>query len=123
MICTNCHREIHDAGEYSTVLVTSDDDDRSCYGDDLPLDQVGRIGHVPATEIVSLTAGNESARRAERIAMAILDGSATERAGTFDDLRLANRETAVVRDVAAVSALRQGARPWSVPRTAPWAGF
>ena len=42
MICTNCHREIHDAGEYSTVLVTSDDDDRSCYGDDLPLDQVHR---------------------------------------------------------------------------------
>ena len=55
MICTNCHREIHDAGEYSIVLVTSDDDDRACYGDALSLDQVGRIGHVPATETANLT--------------------------------------------------------------------
>lgn len=65
---------------------------------------------------------NSSAERAERIALAILAG-ADDRAGAFADLRVANREAAVARDVDAVTALRAGLSPWSVPARAPWSGF
>lgn len=64
-----------------------------------------------------------SAERAERIALAILAGGVDDRAGAFADLRIANGEAAVARDVAAVTALRAGRAPWSVPARAPWAGF
>lgn len=63
------------------------------------------------------------AKRAERIALAILAGNVTDRGDAFADLRIANREAEVERDVQAVTAFRAGHAPWSVPVKAPWSGF
>ena len=65
------------------------------------------------------------AERAERITLAILDGSipADRVDDALDDLRLANRLAARDRHVAAVAAFRRGEHLWVVPATAPWAGF
>lgn len=41
--CINCHRPVTEV-RY-TGLVTTDDDDRRCYGDELPADEVGQVGH------------------------------------------------------------------------------
>lgn len=63
-----------------------------------------------------------AARRAERIALAIVNGDVST-PDAFHDLRLANREHAVEQDADALRRYRHGAQPWVVPAVAPWAGF
>lgn len=63
-----------------------------------------------------------AAARAERMALAVLNGDVT-----FDEIRedmqLATRERDAGRQAESLRAYRNGEAVWSWPAVAPWAGF
>lgn len=63
-----------------------------------------------------------AALRAERIAIAIVNGDVSM-SDAIEDLRLANREREVERQSQALTAFRSGEAPWVFPTHAPWSGF
>jgi hypothetical protein len=65
---------------------------------------------------------SETARRAERIALALVMGDAPITPDTIADLRLANREREVEQCADALQRFRSGENVWSWPVVAPWAG-
>ena len=63
-----------------------------------------------------------SAERAERIALAVVNGAAAD-SDVMNELRLANRETEVIRNAVALRAYRNGDPIWAWPSVTPWHGF
>lgn len=66
---------------------------------------------------------SDAARRAERIALALLMGDAPITPDTIADLRLANRERDVEQSTDALQRYRNGENVWAWPAVALWAGF
>lgn len=66
-----------------------------------------------------------AAGRAERLALAILEGqvSAPDLPDAREALRLALREAEAERAAEALRAYRAGEPAWTWPARAPWAGF
>ena len=66
---------------------------------------------------------SNAARRAERIALALIVGDAPITTDTIADLRLANREREVEQSADALQRYRSGENVWAWPAVAPWVGF